>query len=550
MLDKSTATARAVVQKLLASGVEHAVLAPGSRSAPLAIALLQAENAGLIKVHVRIDERDAGFLALGLAKVTKNLVPVLVTSGSAVANLLPAIVEAFQSGIPIVVLSADRPISARGKSAPQTIDQSNIFGSYVKANYDTSSADFSESRFQEILDLAQAVHNGPVQLNLQFELPLVPSGDNLEWTPSAVVKAKPAAPVVQREQIQLPSRGLIIAGDISDSGAVAQVAGLSEQLGWPIIHEPSANLHASKNAIAHGVLLVASGQLPKPDCIITVGTVGLSRPILHLLGQVPEHIAIHLAGNGPDTPDPVQTVSRVLAAIPSADNTVDSGWLATWQKADSLAHQIIANQLSAQTLTGPAAASRIWHVAEDQDQLMVAASWPVRHIESYAKARSGLRVFGNRGANGIDGLISTAWGLALGGSGRTYLLIGDVAFLHNIGALAVPMGSDEPNLTIVVLDNDGGGIFSQLEQGGSDYSRYFEKAFATPHGKDLWQIAESFGFASSRVTTQLELDGAITRTKNIPGVHIIVCLTGNRNLENYLITKIQAEITAALATSA
>jgi 2-succinyl-5-enolpyruvyl-6-hydroxy-3-cyclohexene-1-carboxylate synthase len=172
---------------------------------------------------------------------------------------------------------------------------------------------------------------------------------------------------------------------------------------------------------------------------------------------------------------------------------------------------------------------------------MVAASWSVRHLEAYAPARNGLCTFGNRGANGIDGLISTAWGIATCGKQRTYLLMGDIAFLHDIGGLNVAEAA-RPNLTIVVLDNDGSGIFSQLEQAQPAYRSHYEKIFGTPHGQDLWVISEAFGFATARVTTRDELTRTLERTQNIPGVHIIICSTGKRVDEARLINQIVNEL--------
>ena len=243
-------------------------------------------------------------------------------------------------------------------------------------------------------------------------------------------------------------------------------------------------------------------------------------------------------------PDPALTATHFLEVIPNATNTRDPRWLSGWQSADLKAAHIVQKHLAGQSLNGPMAALELWNHAGDDDQLMVAASWSVRHLEAYAPRREGLRTFGNRGANGIDGLISTAWGIATCGSERTYLLIGDVAFLHDIGGLNV---ADEtrPNLTIVVLDNDGSGIFSQLEQAGPAYRSHYEKIFGTPHGLDLWVIAEAFGFATTRVTTKDELNRALGRTQNIPGVHIIICSTGSRADEAALISR----MTYALAES-
>lgn len=550
MLDNSTSVARTVVNDLINHGVRHVVIAPGSRSAPLAIAFVQAEVAGLVKVHVRIDERDAGFLALGLAKASSSLVPIVVTSGSAVANLLPAVVEAYQSGVSLLVLSADRPLSARGNSAPQTIEQSQIFSSFVKANYDVDCESFSSEAFAELINLSRTTHRGPIHVNIQFEMPLVPTPENVGWVPTLSSIASKLEQDSVGIAIELPERGVIVVGDVVQISQAREVGKLAQQLGWPIIAEPSANVHAELNTLAHGVLVVASNQLPTPDCVLTVGTVGLSRPILNLLKVAPRHIAVHLSGNGPDLPDPVQSADEFLEALPVVASRPANDWLSIWQKADELVGDIVVRNLQAQTLTGPSAALQVWNHAQDADQLMVAASWPVRHLEAFAPKRQGLHVFGNRGANGIDGLISTAWGIADVTPARTYLLMGDVAFLHDIGGLNVGELTIQPDLTVVVLDNDGGGIFSQLEQGRAEFQPYFEKVFGTPHGKDLWQIAESFGFATTRVTTKKELESALQRTSSIPGVHIVICLTGERSLENALIQNINREVGQALSTSA
>jgi 2-succinyl-5-enolpyruvyl-6-hydroxy-3-cyclohexene-1-carboxylate synthase len=381
-------------------------------------------------------------------------------------------------------------------------------------------------------------------------MPLVPTPENVAWTPQpSPVKALANENPIGKT-IDLPARGVVVAGDIVDIAQAREVGKLAQQLGWPIIAEPSANVHTELNTLAHGVLVVASNKLAIPDCVLTIGTVGLSRPILNLLKETSMHIAVQLSGNGPDLPDPVQGASEVLTAVPVVRNEVDSKWLTSWQKADALIGDIVSEHLQAQTLTGPSACLQVWSHAQESDQLMVAASWPVRHLEAFAPKRNGLHVFGNRGANGIDGLISTAWGLSEVGPARTYLLIGDIAFLHDIGGLNFGESTQQTNLTVVVLDNDGGGIFSQLEQGRAEFEPYFEKVFGTPHGKDLWQIAESFGFATTRVTTKDELASALKRTSSIQGVHIIICLTGERTAENALIQNINREIAQVLSTSA
>lgn len=557
MVNDSTAMGRMIVEQLLNAGMQHAVLAPGSRSAPLALALSQAADTGHITLHTRIDERDAGFLALGLAKASGRIVPVLVTSGSAVANLLPAMVEAYYSSVPVLALTADRPAVYRTTNAPQTINQVGIFTNFVVGEVDLSPT-LTNSAVSDVHELLErmtgqltkhlsgsessgALAMGPGQLNVQFDMPLMPDVADLEWTPSlpaavpsgsASAGTSEAAPTVE-----LPARGLMVIGDLSDQCIASEAMGLAESLGWPVVWEPTSQAHSGPNALSHGSLLLATGKLPTPEVVITVGTVGLSRSVLGILRTTKQHISVQITSASDVQADPALTAARIVDALPKATTTVDSEWLSLWQSADHQAARIVQSALSGQSLNGPMAALTLWNHAADDDQLMVAASWSVRHLEAYAPVRSGLRTFGNRGANGIDGLISTAWGIAACSPQRTYLLIGDVAFLHDVGGLNVA-DADRPNLTVVVLDNDGSGIFSQLEQAQPEYQKHYEKIFGTPHGQDLWVIAEAFGYATTRVTTSAELTRTLERTGSLPGVHIIICSTGMRADEAELISRI------------
>ena len=544
-MNVSTQTAQLVVERCLAYGAKHVVIAPGSRSAPLSWAFAQAEKAGAIKIHVRIDERDAGFLALGLAKASRTPVPVVVTSGSAVANLFPAMVEAHESAIPVVVLSADRPSAARGTRAPQTINQSGLFGTFANASLDIEVGKANASELDQVLDVATATRQGPIQINVQFDLPLMPDASDLFWAPNFTKIARPQTSSA-RTDINLPETGIVIVGDTCDSAAIAQVEELSGNLGWPIIWEPTGNAHSLTNALSHGVLVIQSKQLPVPEAVITIGTVGLSRAVLNLLKQTPRHIAIQTLTDGPETPNPVRTATQVLDYLPTSQTKPNTVWLKLWQDADEVAHQIVERELAPQTLSGPSAAVAVWQHASAEENLFVAASWAVRHLEAYAGNRSGLKVFGNRGANGIDGLISTAYGIASAESKRTYLLIGDIAFLHDLGGLHIPESENQPPLTIVVLDNDGSGIFSQLEQGATEYQEHYENVFGTPHGKDLWVIAEALGIPAKRVTTKTELAFALKNSANFPGLNVIVCTTGSREVEFDLIKSIATKVGESL----
>lgn len=545
-INKATYCAREIVQACISHGAQHVVIAPGSRNAPLSWAFAQAQKAGAIKVHIRIDERDAGFLALGIAKATQQIVPVVVTSGSAVANLLPAVVEAFQSAVPLVVLSADRPAKFRGLSAPQTIKQFEIFGSFAKVSIDVEPDLKDFANVEQVLSAAKAMRPGPIQINVQFDVPLMPDTSELDWSPELPAKNKTEvsnekAKNLSRPELKVGTNGIFVIGDNADPAAVKEIAKLAEQLAWPIIWEPSANAHSLTNSISHGVLLLQAGLAPQPEVVVTLGTVGLSRAVLTLLKNSPSHLAIHSLFSGPDLPNPVSSATQILDQVPLLENTPDSNWLLQWQKLDSQASVVINMVLQQDTLSGPSSALALWNSSKDEDQIFVAASWPVRHLEAYAPKRNGLTVFGNRGANGIDGLISTAAGVAVGSGKRTYLLMGDIAFLHDLGGLNLGTDQGEPDLTIVVLDNNGSGIFSQLEQGASEYQEHYEKIFGTPHGKDLWVIAESLGIPAKQVSTVTDLKFALTNFQNISGIKVVVCLTGNRVDENNLIKQIIEE---------
>jgi len=385
-------------------------------------------------------------------------------------------------------------------------------------------------------------HPGPVQVNVQFELPLMPDPKNLDWQPKPPVLKFPLKTESHQKSIATESIGIFVIGDNADDEAVDEINQISKLIGWPIIWEPTANAHVFENSISHGVVLLQAGIAPKVEVVVTLGTVGLSRAILGLLKSVPTHLAIHSSIAGTDLPDPVTSAKEIFECVPKIETTVDSEWLKQWQTLDQKAATVVATALAPDTLTGPSAAQLVWNQTGDVDQLFVAASWPVRHLEAYAAKRNGLHVYGNRGTNGIDGLISTAVGIGIGTKKRTVLLMGDIAFLHDLGGLNIGEGQEQPDLTIVVLDNNGSGIFSQLEQGADEYQEHYEKVFGTPHGKDLWVISESLGIPAKQVTTKTELKFALESFEKMPGIKVIVCLTGDRNGENDLIKQIVSQV--------
>ena len=599
-MNPATALARALLTELIHQGVREVVLAPGSRSAPLAFEALRLERAGRIRLHVRIDERSAGFLALGLAKVSGTPVAVICTSGTAVANLAPAVVEASYSAIPLVVLSADRPVESRGVGAPQTIDQVEFFGRNVRFFADLGAArriDLEDpdaaqraARASAGMAIAAAVgspavasgglgqvvmpHAGPVHLNVGFRLPLVPNPDDADesGTPDADAQGysppRPRRPPLTgcdvrdaREVLgELPTRGVILAGDLpctSLRGHHQWLGALAEACGWPIIGEPSANLHGAPTALGHGVLVLGSAGFladHTPDLVLTVGQFGLSRPTMDLIRQSGRHVAIELPTVGREVCDPLRTAERVLTGIPlpPAEFTADPMWRAEWQAADTVAAEVVAEELAGTVgLTGSAVAAHVWNQAPDDALIVVAASWPVRQVEMFAGRRDGLRVISNRGANGIDGLVSTAWGAALAhqelGGGPALALMGDLALLHDHNGLLVGPEEPQPDLVIVVTDNDGGGIFHQLEQGRPEFAASFERVFGTPLGRDLVAVAQAAGVPAVAIADTGGLEQALNEAVSAGGVHVVVAHVPDRAAEAQLMASVRSTVAARLS---
>lgn len=507
-MNPSTALARVLVDELIRAGVREAVLSPGSRSAPLAFALHDADRAGRLRLHVRIDERSAAFLALGLTKASGRPVPVVTTSGTATANLHPAVLEASHSGVPLVVLTADRPPELRGTGANQTVDQVGLYGGAVRLFAEVGAPDrrAGQNAYWRALACraiacatgALGTAPGPVHLNLGLREPLVPSGgdwvepldgrpDGATWT--SFVRA--AGPAVVDD---LPPRTVVVIGDCAGDLASAALL-LAERRGFPVVAEPSSSVVG----IPAAELVLATGWLDRhtPDRVLVVGRPTLSRVVARLVGAAPADV-VATAG---EWPDPARRASRVLAAVPSPDGPVAPGWLDSWRAAGDLARKVVDEALGDE-LSEPAVAAEV--VAAADGLLVVGSSKPVRDL-FLAGGRDGLRVLANRGAAGIDGMVSTAIGAALAHGGRTLALLGDLTFLHDGNGLVLGPDEPRPDLTIVVVNNDGGAIFGLLEQGAEEHAETFERVFGTPHGVDLGALCAATGTAYSLATTRQEL---------------------------------------------
>jgi 2-succinyl-5-enolpyruvyl-6-hydroxy-3-cyclohexene-1-carboxylate synthase len=505
-MNPSTALATVLVDELLRCGMREAVLAPGSRSTPLALALYELEAEGRVRLHVRIDERSAGFLALGLAKASGTPVPVVTTSGTAAANLHPAAIEADQSGVPLLLLTADRPPELRSTGANQTIDQVKLFGDSVRLFAEVGAPERVTgltAYWRALTGRAWAAalgtltrNPGPVHLNLAFREPLVPDGD-FDWPEPLGGREHGApwtsaeAPATMAPHLRLPARTLVIVGDTTP--AVGRAAGvLAEEHGWPVISEPSGNARRGPNAISTGGLLLEAGSFvdrARPEHIMVVGRPTLSRAVLSLLRDARSTVSVVAATA--NWADATRTAAQVLPALPAADghHEPDTEWLALWQEAEAAARAALDDVLDRDEAAELGLAHSL-HAALPADSLLfLGSSMPVRDVFAAAAPREGVTVLANRGAAGIDGTVSSAIGAALAwqrdGGGRAFAVMGDLTALHDGNGLVRGPDEPTPDLTLVVVNNDGGAIFGLLEQGAEEYADAYERVFGTPHGVDF-----------------------------------------------------------------
>ena len=549
-MNPSTALSTVLVDELVRGGVRHVVLSPGSRSAPLAYALHDADAAGRLVLHVRIDERSAAFVALGLAKAS-GPVAVVTTSGTAVANLHPAVLEASQGGVPLVLLTADRPPELRGTGANQTADQVGIFGAAVRWSHDLGVPDdrvgqVAAWRSTVCRALASATGSrraaaGPVHLNLPLREPLVPDAD-----PSFVEPLDGragGAPWVtvpgHRDDASgggadiggvdgggigsgrgdradgVGARTLVLVGDLPASGPDwgAHAADLAQAHGWPMVAEPTSR-GARRRAVPYGSLLLTCADWVnghRPDRVLVVGRVTLARSAAALLRH--PQTRVELVTDDPVWPDPQHRVSAVhplpVLQSMSAPGRPDVAWCDTWHAAGAKVAASIEHPLRTSWPSGPAVAAAVTRSVPGGSTLFAGSSTAVRDLDLVGG--SGPAFVANRGVAGIDGCVSTAAGLALGGSAPTYALVGDLTFVHDANALVVGPAEPQPDLTIVVVNDDGGGIFTLLEPGAAQLAGPFERIFGTPHGTDLERLCAATETRYIRADTRADLEAAVAR---------------------------------------
>jgi 2-succinyl-5-enolpyruvyl-6-hydroxy-3-cyclohexene-1-carboxylate synthase len=512
----STTQARIVVDELIRGGVRDVVLCPGSRNAPLAFALHDADRAGRLRLHVRIDERTAGFLAIGLAVSAGSPVCVAMTSGTAVANLGPAVVEANYARVPLVVLSANRPYDLLGTGANQTMEQLGYFGTQVRA---TISLGLAEGATETIAALnaqwrsatcrvlvaakgSRSANAGPVQFDIPLREPLVPDAAEAgDYAPEGRPDGKawtytPPVTFDQPLEIDVTPNTVVIAGH--GAGAHPNLAGL------PTVAEPTAP--PAGNPL-HPLALTAM----RPEQVIMLGRPTLHRPVSTLLAD--SSVPVFALSTGPRWPD-VSGNSQATGTRAVTSGTPDAAWLSACAAANANAVATVRAQLRAHPLTtGLHVAAAVADGLRPGDQLVLGASNPVRDAALVGLNAHGVQVRSNRGVAGIDGTVSTAIGAALahertGGDrvARTVALIGDLTFVHDSSGLLI--GPTEPipkSLTIVVSNDNGGGIFELLEQGDPRFSDVSSRVFGTPHDVDVGALCRAYHVDCR----QVELDGLV-----------------------------------------
>ncbi|HSS89547.1 MAG TPA: 2-succinyl-5-enolpyruvyl-6-hydroxy-3-cyclohexene-1-carboxylic-acid synthase [Streptosporangiaceae bacterium] len=589
-MNPATALATVLVDELARCGLAEAVVAPGSRNAPLAMALWEeaARSAGRLRLHVRIDERSAAFLALGLAKLSRRPVAVVCTSGTAAAHFHAAVIEADEAGVPLLVLTADRPPELRGTGANQTVDQLKLYGDAVRWFCEVGVPEARPGMNAYWRSLAcrawasaagtAGTMPGPVHLNLSLREPLVP--DRAGAGPSDQAAAGHAAedpgwpgPLAGREGgmpwtviggaqpppvLELPwtERGVVVCGD--GSADPAALLRLAAEAGWPVLAEPSSGARTGPGALAAYPYLLESAEFVarhRPEVIVSAGRPGLSRAQLGYLKTAapgaapPRHVVI---AQGPGHwADPARTATDVAAAVRLAGaRPAGSGWLASWLAADAAACDAASAILDAdEAPSEPRLARDLAAGLPDGALLWAASSLPIRDLDQQMAPRAGVTVLASRGASGIDGLISSASGAALAhqraGGGPAAALIGDLAFLHDAPGLFAGPEEPRPDLLLVVVNNDGGGIFSMLEQAA--FPAPFERVFGTPHGGAPGQVAAAAGVPAVMLERASDLAGAL-KGEGLPGTGIrMVEVRTSRAAGTALRGRLRAACTAAAA---
>lgn len=502
----------AIVQTLLQSGVEDVVISPGSRSTPLAYAFSQTES---FNTFMQIDERSAGFFALGMAKAKQSPVLLLCTSGTAAANYFPAIVEANYARIPLIILTADRPHELREVGAPQAIDQVHLYGNHVKWSVDFPLADghvetmpFVERHTGRAVALSKTAPMGPVHINIPFREPLLLDFDfkvlprTFQASFTGSIMPSPSTMDFVETCIIDAQQGFIIVGELGESISKDAFWGFAKSIQWPILADPLSQLRMGVPKECRHLLIDQYDALLKSehfknavraDVVIRFGAQPVSKPLSLFLKDLQPNTYIAV-DEDPLFRDSLGVVTHHVQSQPQVfwkeySSCKFNQSLDTWTRANVIATEHIERYIEEQQDEGAFAGMLFQHLADGSD-LIASSSMPIRDVDTFFNQTSkDIAIYANRGTNGIDGVVSTAFGIHQARKRPATLLIGDISFLHDVnGLLASRFHSTD--LTIVVMNNDGGGIFSYLPQSAEE--TYFEKLFGTPTGLTFDSIAQMY----------------------------------------------------------
>lgn len=546
-----------VLSAAVAAGVEHVIVCPGSRSQALALAAAHLERTGRIRLHVRTDERSAAFLALGIAMQSGRPAAVITTSGSAVANLLPAVVEAHHAGIPLLLLTADRPEGFRGRRANQTTRHDQLLAAFVREYIEVEPAVLQSGAIVNPVDITRAVaiargleaseHSpagpGPVQVNLQFAEPLSGPAQMQDVQPVTAELSDTGAP--QPVRIGTGPHTLVVAGTGAGSGAEACATALDA----PLIAEVASGAHFGPNlVVAYRQLLRLPEFVDTVERVIVFGTPTLSREVAQLCTSVPELIVVDSPGADRYLPIGRDSAAVTVAAAVETDETANAE-LSEWRDIWVAASRKLLAELDSSTPVGVSgvaygghvedfAAQReyvnaelaairaevtrerlveaVWAATWPHDRLLFGASRLIRVADSVLPGKN-IPVFANRGQSGIDGTIATGFGLAVATErGVTRVVLGDLAALHDAGSLRLTPGEPLPALQVIIGNDRGGTIFSGLEVAGSAEPNDFERVQLTPHDVDFAALANAYGWDYRRAETVGALDQALTQASERP----------------------------------
>jgi 2-succinyl-5-enolpyruvyl-6-hydroxy-3-cyclohexene-1-carboxylate synthase len=552
----------AIVDGLVSGGAYDIVICPGSRSTPLALAAARHPRA---RLWMQYDERSAGFFALGLARARGAPVALICTSGTAAANFLPAVAEADLSRVPLLLLTADRPHELRDNGAPQTIDQVGMYGPRARWASDLPEPaegllPYLRAAVARALAAAAGPPAGPAHLNCPFREPLVPNRARLgelfaaPAPPPRVTNARRTADdqTVERlaGELRAAERGLLVCGPHDDEALAPAAARLAATLGWPLLADPLSQARRGPH-VAEGVLgaydaflrdeRFAAGHAP--DMVLRLGAMPTAKPLLQFLARHPQARQIVVDG-GAGWREPTSLASEHIfadevdlcdraAGQASGRDRPRGGWLAKWVAAERGAQRAIAAQLAArEDINEPRVFAELARILPAGATLFAANSMPVRDLDTFLPpGPTPLRILGNRGANGIDGLVSTALGLVAGGLGPLVFVSGDLSLYHDSNGLLAAMlhGLD---LTIVLVNNDGGGIFSFLPQASE--ADQFERLFGTPHGLDFRPLATLYGAQYTHAESWGAFGKAVLAGVSGRGLHIVEVKTDRaRNVADH-----------------